>query len=78
MKLESLNSPKYSLSPEKMGQLVGGEKITVRSPGGTYKISGSGREISCDYDIVTYANEADKRHNICTNVQFYGTGSKPE
>ena len=50
MKLESLNSPKYSLSPEKMGQLVGGEKITVRSPGGTYKISGSGREISCDYD----------------------------
>lgn len=34
MKLESLNNPKYSLTPEKMGQLVGGEQTcTVTGAG---------------------------------------------
>ena len=36
MKLESLNNPKYSLTPEKMGQLVGGESNQEWSKGGYY------------------------------------------
>lgn len=75
-KLESLNSPKYSLTPEKMGKLVGGEKVYVRSKGGTYK--SVSHEISCNYDIKIYANEADLRHDICENIRFYGDGSHPE
>ena len=70
-KIESLNSPKYSLTPEKMGELVGGDKITVRSPGGTYRNVGSGVEITCSYDILIYANEADKRHGICSDIEFH-------
>ena len=49
-KLEALNSPKYSLTPEKMGELVGGDirtECTDIKPGfnlGYYK----GNKISAD------------------------------
>jgi hypothetical protein len=36
MKLETLNNPKYSLTPEKMGQLVGGESNQEWSNGDSY------------------------------------------
>lgn len=35
MKLETLNNPKYSLTPEKMGQLVGGDRVASQTGGGT-------------------------------------------
>lgn len=75
-KLEALNSPKYSLTPEKMGELVGGEKVYVRSKGGTYKTPS--HTITCNYDVKVYANEADRRHGMCENILFYGDGSNPE
>lgn len=51
MKLESLNNPKYSLTPEKMGQLVGGDRVASQTGGGT---SSQGKAYSCDtrYDLT--------------------------
>ena len=57
-KLESLNSPKYSLTPEKMGELVGGQQILQSTGRGSL----NGVEVSCD--LVTYANKTDQRHGI--------------
>lgn len=77
MIIDALNNSRYSLTPEKMGKLVGRDKVYEHSPGGTYRIVGSGTEIKCDYDVVIYASEADRRHRICENIRFYGTGSNP-
>ena len=57
-KLESLNSPKYSLTPEKMGELVGGQQILQSTGRGSL----NGVEVSCD--LVRYANKTDQRHGI--------------
>lgn len=58
MKLESLNNSKYSLTPEKMGQLVGGERIYVSTSACYIKgVKNSG-------DIVSYANERDQANKI--------------
>jgi len=45
MKLESLNNSKYSLTPEKMGKLIGGSVCCEPSNGGNY---GSTTNYSCD------------------------------
>lgn len=50
-KLETLNSPKYSLTPEKMGELVGGERVASQTGGGA---NSQGKSYSCDtrYDLT--------------------------
>ena len=58
MKLEALNNSKYSLTPEKMGKLVGGKQILQT----TGKGSLNGIDVSCD--LVSYANETDLRRGI--------------
>ena len=52
-KLESLNSPKYSLTPEKMGELVGGAVTTTCTDNGNGYSLGRhrGNQISADYTI---------------------------
>ena len=58
MKFESLNNSKYSLTPEKMGKLVGGERIYVSTSACYIKgVKNSG-------DIASYANQHDKDNNI--------------
>ena len=64
MKLESLNNPKYSLTPEKMGQLVGGEQNQTWSDGGYIY---HGFAISADYTWV------DDEGNQCQQ-HYYGKG----
>ena len=52
-KLEALNSPKYSLTPEKMGELVGGDirtECTDIKPGFNLRYY-KGNKISADYTI---------------------------
>jgi len=75
MKLESLNNSKYSLTPEKMGELVGGQKVTTHSAGGTYKF-GANNTVTCHHDVITYANETDARRNMAQNVEFYDANGK--
>ena len=63
MKLESLNNPKYSLTPEKMGELVGGEAHSECSSGGYEYL---GYTISADY--VTYNEDGE----VTTNERYHG------
>lgn len=61
MKFESLNNSKYSLTPEKMGQLVGGKIETqVTGAGKTYSseawVSRSGYD-ACAGNAVLYESE---------------------
>lgn len=57
-KLESLNSPKYSLTPEKMGELVGGAINTTCTDNGNGFSCGyyHGKKVSADYTI-SYTGE---------------------
>lgn len=70
MKFESLNNSKYSLTPEKMGQLVGGQKVVKNSPEGTYKL-GAGHTVTCCSDVMTFANERDAKYGYIQSVEFY-------
>ena len=56
MKLESLNSPKYSLTPEKMGELVGGAVCCTTSGAGNY-----GDYSNCSCDVVFHYSGEDVR-----------------
>jgi hypothetical protein len=51
MKLETLNNSKYSLTPEKMGELVGGERVMSQTGSGN---NSQGKPYSCDtrYDLT--------------------------
>jgi len=70
MKLESLNNSKYSLTPEKMGELVGGEKVVIcTGPGKNHYINGNTIEYSADK--VTYANHNDYANNIVESDKLY-------
>lgn len=73
-KLEALNSPKYSLTPEKMGKLVGGEQVVEKSAGGSVHYTGSSEVVHYSCDTITYANEEDRRHNISIHAQWGGFG----
>ena len=68
MKLEALNNSKYSLTPEKMGELVGGAITTQTTGGGKgYSsdawVSRSGNDACAGnaviYDEVTFSGSED-------------------
>ena len=66
-KLESLNSPKYSLTPEKMGKLVGGAITTqTTGPGKNYSsdawVSRTGRD-ACAGNAVLYESQTFSGEN---------------
>lgn len=69
MKLESLNNSKYSLTPEKMGQLVGGESIKVTSGRGRIRVGNNWVEYSSDCEI--YANQQDYHNNVMNELRIY-------
>ncbi|MCR4825583.1 MAG: hypothetical protein K5882_01365 [Bacteroidales bacterium] len=60
-KLETLNSPKYSLTPEKMGKLVGGERVATQTSGGT---NSQGKAYSCD---TRYVLTGEDRYTVDLN-----------
>ena len=66
MKLESLNNSKYSLTPEKMGELVGGKIKTQCTAGGERS---HGRDASADYQI-DYTG-SDIHNNILQERYLY-------
>lgn len=78
MKLESLNNSKYSLTPKKMGELVGGQKVVEITDGTPIKIAGSGKVISgFSQDVWTYASQSDyNHHTITSDKYFYGENDK--
>lgn len=55
-KLESLNNPKYSLTPEKMGELVGGDVCCTTSEPNSYGTT-------CSCDVVYHYSGADVQVN---------------
>ena len=71
-KLESLNSPKYSLTPEKMGKLVGGA-ITHICTGGGY--TNSGKKYSSDY-CTRYSDKDVKNNIVEKNEVYYGANDE--
>ena len=75
-KLETLNNPKYSLTPEKMGKLVGGKQVVVTSGPGSVHYPGSTTVTNYSEDTVTYANESDYQHRIVQN-QHLGSAKDP-
>lgn len=60
MKLESLNNSKYSLTPEKMGELVGGEQCCETSNPGDYS---NGKFKNCSCDVILHYDENDPHYN---------------
>lgn len=70
MKLESLNNSKYSLTPEKMGQLVGGEQCCEPSGPGDY-----GNQKNCSCDAVIHFDE-NEIHTDANGNRIY-TGLVP-
>ncbi|MBQ9509341.1 MAG: hypothetical protein IJR53_07995 [Bacteroidales bacterium] len=65
MKLESLNNSKYSLTPEKMGELVGGKQMQVCT--GSCTVNGT----ACSCDMYIYANQQDYNNHIATVATHY-------
>lgn len=70
MKLESLNNPKYSLTPEKMGELVGGT-ITRTCTGGHNEYSSTNGWNSADY-VTNYSGNDVQDGIIQTKHSFWG------
>ena len=68
MKLESLKNSKYSLTPEKMGKLVGGEVCCETTGGGTIgNFANCSCDVSCHYsgdDVPVDANGLPKPTTI--------------
>ena len=60
MKLESLNNSKYSLTPEKMGELVGGAIRKVCTDGGAY----NSQHGWSSADHLTYYSGTDVHNGI--------------
>lgn len=65
MKLESLNNSKYSLTPEKMGELVGGKQMKVCT--GSCTVNST----ACSCDMYIYANQQDYNNHIATVATHY-------
>ena len=76
MKLESLNNPKYSLTPEKMGELVGGKQVTESTGAGRVHYSGTNYWTNYSCDTLFYSSEDDYRHNITTR-EIWGSAADP-
>lgn len=67
MKLESLNNPKYSLTPEKMGELVGGAAHV--------KTSGANQQTGASADIsVSYTGTDAQGAGKTVSQSYVGTG----
>ena len=75
-KLETLNNPKYSLTPEKMGKLVGGKQVVVSTGKGEAHYPGTSVVIHYSCDTLTYANEDDYNHDI-TSHEHWGCEGDP-
>lgn len=71
MKLESLNNSKYSLTPEKMGELVGGEKVIVCSGTGHIKFAATGEVWTYTADRTVYASQQDYNHHMAQSEQMF-------
>lgn len=68
MILESLNNSKYSLTPEKMGELVGGEQCCVTTGAvETGKFAGS----SCDVAMHLSGDDVIVDNNGVTHTTTY-------
>ena len=69
-KLESLNSPKYSLTPEKMGKLVGGEILVSSTGGGT---NSQGKPYSSDTRYEYTGADIEKEGNayVVARTRFH-------
>ena len=74
-KLDNLNKEKYLLEPQRMGELVGGQKIVKPSEGGKYVVRGSNKVYECSEDRVTYDNLSDFRRGDASDVQFIITAA---
>ncbi len=59
-----------------MGKLVGGQKVVEQTGGGRVHYSGSSNWIVYSCDTITFANEADQRHNISTS-EHWGSETDP-
>ncbi|MCR4826451.1 MAG: hypothetical protein K5882_05815 [Bacteroidales bacterium] len=70
-KLEELNSLKYSLTPEKMGELVGGAINTTCTDNGNGFSCGyyHGKKVSADYSI-SYSGD-DVHDNIISETYLF-------
>jgi len=72
-KLEALNNPKYSLTPEKMGELVGGAICCEASGANAYSSN-------CSCDVITHYTGEDMPVNSqgkpvsTTYTPLYGKG----
>lgn len=62
-KLESLNSPKYSLTPEKMGELVGGDIIESSTGSG---VNSQGKKYSSDTRYDYTGSDIQREGNVLT------------
>lgn len=76
MKLESLKNGKYSLTPEKMGELVGGKQVVEQTGPGRVHYSGSNYWIIYSCDTITYRNEDDYNHDYSCG-EYWGSSSDP-
>lgn len=67
MKLESLNNPKYSLTPEKMGELVGG-RVYGQTTGG------DGKTYSADAWVSLTNEDSNRNGNIVSVNATFSVG----
>ena len=62
-KLEALNSPKYSLTPEKMGELVGGDILVSSTEGG---VTSQGKSFTSDTRYDYTGSDIQREGNVLT------------